>query len=115
VIVRQIPPCSILLDGQPMSGPEMAADHFPSPPAFYANDVIAVNGLPDRHGRRPLDGGFGCWLAEVGERLMDRRNQSAELLGPDLIASDIRGHDFRSELSIGRCGRLLARHLLSPH
>jgi ParB-like chromosome segregation protein Spo0J len=93
----------------------MAADHFPSPPTFYANDVIALNGSPDRNRRGSLDDGLGCRLAEVGERLMDRRNHGAELLGHNLIASDIRGHDFRREFSIGRCWQRLVRHSGSPY
>jgi hypothetical protein len=93
----------------------MAADHFPSPSTFYANDVIALNGSPDRHCWSSFDDGFGCRLAEVGERLVNRRNQGAELLGPDLIASDIRGHDFRREVSICGCGRRLIKHSGSPY
>jgi hypothetical protein len=115
VIAGEVPPCSIRIDGQPVGGPKMAADHFPSPPAFDANDVIALNGSPDRNRRGSLDRSFLRRPAEVGERLMNGRNQGAELLGRDLISSDIRGHDFRSEFSIGRCGRLLVGHLLSPH
>jgi hypothetical protein len=71
VIGPELPPCSILLDAQPVSGPKMAADHFPAPTAFYTNDVIALNGSPDRHCWSSFDDGFGCRLAEVGERLMD--------------------------------------------
>jgi hypothetical protein len=58
-----------------MSGREMTADHLTSPPAFDANDEVALNGSPDRHRRGSLDRGFLRRPAEVGERLMDVRDQ----------------------------------------
>jgi hypothetical protein len=77
----------------------MAADHFPSPPAFYANDVIALNGSPDRHCWSSFDDGFCSRLADVGERLMNRRNQGVDLLGRHLVASQIGADDLYSEVS----------------
>jgi hypothetical protein len=110
----QIPASPILVGAQPVPSHQMTTHDMALPAALQTDDVLALNGSPDRHGRRPLDDGFYNRLAQIGERLMDRRNQGAELLGHDLIASDIRGHDFRREVSIGRCGRLLVGHLLSP-
>jgi hypothetical protein len=71
MVVRQVPACAILLDAQPVSGSNMPAHHFPSPPTFEAHDVIAMNGSPDGHGWSSFDDGLCSRLAEVGKRLMD--------------------------------------------
>ena len=87
VIGRQVPPCAILLDAQPMGGRHMPAEHLPFPAAIQADDIIAVNGSPDRNRRGSLDDGFCCRLTEATESLMDGRDQDGELIRWDLIRS----------------------------
>ena len=76
----EVPPRAILLPGQFMAGREMRSEHLAAPAAFEANDIIAMNGLADGHRGYPLDLGFGCWFSESRERLMDRRDERAELV-----------------------------------
>jgi hypothetical protein len=83
----------------------MPAQHLPAPPAIQADNIVAVNGSPDRHRRGSLDKGFCCGLTEVGQRVMDGRDKGPELVGWDLIASNIGGDDLRCEF-----GRLLVGH-----
>jgi hypothetical protein len=66
----------------------MPFEHLPAPAAFEANDIIAVNRSPDRHGWGPLSLGFGCRDSEPDERLMDGRDQRPELIGPDLVSGN---------------------------
>ena len=89
-----------------MGGPDVPAEHLPAPAAIQADDVIAVNGSPDRNRRGSLDDGF-CPFAEAGERPMHGRDHGGELIGGDLIASKIRADDLRHEF-----GQLLIRHRL---
>jgi len=49
-------------------------------------------------------------LAEMGERLMNIRNQSADLVSSNLTTAHICSHDFRGEFTIGRYDRLVFRH-----
>ena len=65
------PPHAVLLDAQSMAGREMAFEHLAAPAAIETDDIIAVNGLPDRDGRCPLDPRFGCRFTEADERLMN--------------------------------------------
>lgn len=113
VIAGKLPPCSILVDSQAMSGPKMTSEHAAGPAAFEASHLVVLNGSPDRHCWSSFDDGFGNRLTEVGERLMNGRDQRRELVDRNLVALNIRGHDFRGEFLIGRCGRLLVGHLLS--
>jgi hypothetical protein len=87
----------------------MPAEHLPAPTAIQANDVITMNGSPDRNRRGSLDDGFCCRFTEATESLMDGRDQSGELIRRDLIASNIRADDHRDEF-----GRLLIGHRLVP-
>jgi hypothetical protein len=88
----------------------MATQRLTTPPAFEAHDVIAPDRLPYRNGGRPGADGFMFRLAETGERLMNIRDQSADLVGPDLMSPNICGHNLRGEFPIGRCGRWVVRH-----
>jgi hypothetical protein len=47
MVTGEIPPHPILLRGQSMAGSEMPFEHLAAPATFDANDIIAVNGLPD--------------------------------------------------------------------
>jgi hypothetical protein len=78
----------------------MPPEHLAAPPAFKADDIIAMNGSPDLHGWGPLSVGFGYRFSECRERLMDGRDQRRELVGGDLVAANIRGDNRRSEFSI---------------
>jgi hypothetical protein len=59
MLTREAPPCAILLHGQFMAGSKVPSEHLPVPAAFQANDIIAVNRSPDRHGRSSLPAVFG--------------------------------------------------------
>ena len=41
------PPHAVLLDAQSMAAREMAFEHLTAPATIEADDIIAVNGLPD--------------------------------------------------------------------
>jgi hypothetical protein len=71
----------------------MPTNHASFPAAFQTNDIIAVNGSPDRNRRGSLGGGFADWLSQFGERLMNGRNQGWKLVGHDRIASKICTND----------------------
>ena len=90
-----------------MGGGDVPAKHVAAPPAFEANDVIAPDRLPNRDGRCPGDCGFRHRLAEAGERLMDSRNQSRDLISPNLMSPNKCGHNPGGEFPIGRYGRLV--------
>jgi hypothetical protein len=79
-----------------MAGSEMASEHLAAPAAFQTNDIIAMNGLPDRDGGYPLSVEFGYRFPETDERLMNGRDESSELVEPDLVATHISGDDLRS-------------------
>jgi hypothetical protein len=72
-----------------MGGRHMPAEHLPTPATIQADDMIAVNGSPDRNRGGSLDDGFWCRLTEATERLMNSRDQWGELIRLDLIASNI--------------------------
>jgi len=78
----------------------MPFEHLAALAAFQANDIIAMNGLPDRDGGYPLSVEFGYRFPETGERLMHGRDQRSEAIGPDLVATHVSGDDRRSEFSI---------------
>ena len=62
---------AVLLDGQSMAGREMAFEHLAAPATIEADDIIAMNGLPDWDGGCPLNLRFGCRFTEADECLMD--------------------------------------------
>jgi hypothetical protein len=92
-----------------MGGRHMPAEHLPTPATIQADDMIAVNGSPDRNRGGSLDDGFWCRLTEATERLMNSRDQWGELIRLDLIASNIGGDDLGGEF-----GRLLVGHFRAP-
>ena len=47
------PPPAVLFDAQSMADREMAFEHLAVPATIEADDIIAMNGLPDRDGRCP--------------------------------------------------------------
>jgi hypothetical protein len=108
VIGQQFPTGAIFVNGQPMSGRHMPAEHLPAPTAIQADDMIVVNGSPHRHCRGSLDQGF-CRFAETTEGLMNGRDQRRELIRRDQIASNIGGDDLGGEF-----GRLFIGHRLVP-
>jgi hypothetical protein len=114
VIAGKVPPCAIQIDGQPVSGCNVPAEHLSFPPAIQAGNGIRRDRSPDRHGRRPLDDGFCRWLTEAGERLMNGGDQNRELVARNLVSAKICGDDFRGEFSIGRCSRRFVGHRGSP-
>jgi hypothetical protein len=94
------PPHAVLLDGQSMAGREMAFEHLAAPATIEADDIIAVSGLPDRHGGCSFALGLGCRFSETRERLMHGRDQRPELVEPDLVLPNVCGDDCSRELSI---------------
>jgi hypothetical protein len=92
-----------------MAGRDMPFEHLAAPAAFKADDIIAVNGLPDCDGGCPLSLNFGCRSTEADEYLMDSRDQRPELIGPDRVSPNIRDDDVGREFSIERCGWWLPR------
>ena len=65
---------TILIDAQSMAGREMPLEHLAAPAAFQANDIIAVDGSPDRHCRRSLFVEFGYRFTKADEGLMHGRD-----------------------------------------
>src|SRR6516162_2502421 len=100
MVTREVPVSTILVNAQSVAGGEMAFEHLTAPPAFQANDIIAMDRSPDRHRGCSLDAGFCYRFAKPRECLMNGRDQSGELVGPYLIAPNISRHNFSGELSI---------------
>ena len=71
MLTRQVPVSTIGVDRQAVTGREMAAKHLPATAAIQADDIIAMNGLPDCDGGCPLNLRFGCRFTEADERLMN--------------------------------------------
>jgi hypothetical protein len=69
----EVPARSILLHRQSMAGREMPSKHLAAPAAFQKNDVIAMNGSPDRHCESSLFVGFSARFTEADERLINGR------------------------------------------
>ncbi len=82
-----------------MAGREMPFEHLAAPATIEADDIIAVNGLPDWDGGCPLDLRFGCRFTEADERLMNGRDQDRQLVRPNLVAADICSNDVGREFS----------------
>jgi hypothetical protein len=100
MLTGELPLRAILLDTQSMAGREVPLEHLAAPPTFEANHVIPMNGSPDRHRGCSLAADFCYGFPETCERLMNGRDQRRELIGPDLIATDVSGDNCRSEFSI---------------
>jgi hypothetical protein len=100
MVTGEIPPHPILLRGQSMAGSEMPFEHLAAPATFDANDIIAMDGSPDRHGGCSFALGLGCRFAETRERLMHGRDQRPELVEPDLVLPNVCGDNCSRELSI---------------
>ena len=54
MLTGQFPPHAVLLDAQSMAGREMPFEHLAAPATIEADDIIAMNGLPDCDGGCPL-------------------------------------------------------------
>jgi hypothetical protein len=74
MITRQVPASAILFYRQSMAGREMPSKHLPAPAAFEANDIIAVDGSPDRDGGNSLSVEFGYRFTNGCEGLMNSRD-----------------------------------------
>src|SRR5712691_6052138 len=59
---------------------KMASEHLAAPAAFQADDVIAIDGSPDRDRGYSLPVSFGDHFTE---RCTHGRDQRRELVGPD--------------------------------
>ena len=68
------PPCSILVNAQPMAGSDMPPEHLAAPAAFEADDIIAVNRSTDRDGGCPLSVEFGYRFTKASEGLINSRD-----------------------------------------
>jgi hypothetical protein len=66
----------------------MPSERQAAPATIEADDIIAMNGLPDCDGRSPLDPCFGRRSTEADEYLMHGRDQHPELVGPDLVSGN---------------------------
>jgi hypothetical protein len=97
-----------------MAGSEMASEHLAAPAAFEADDIIAVNGSPDRDGGCPLALGFGCRFTDANERLMHSRDYDRQLVRPNLVMADICGNNVGREFSVERWRRYFVWHFGSP-
>jgi hypothetical protein len=71
MLTGEVPTRSILIHGQSVAACKMPPERLAAPAAFEADDIIAMNGLPDCDGGCPLDRRFGCWFAEADECLMN--------------------------------------------
>jgi hypothetical protein len=114
MLTGEVPSRAILLHGQSMAGQDMPSEHLATPAAFQANDIIAMNGPPDRHSRCSLSLEFGYRFSETCERLMNGRDQDRQLVRPNLVATDICSNDVGREFSIDRWRRCFVGHLGSP-
>jgi hypothetical protein len=92
----------------------MPLEHLAAPPAFEADDVIAMDGSPNRDGGCPLFVEFGCRFTETDERLMNGRDQRRELFGRDLVPPNICSNDVGREFSVERWRRRFVWHFGSP-
>jgi hypothetical protein len=97
---RQMPKSKIPLHFQSMAGSETPSEHLAAPPAFEANDIIAMNRSPDRDGGCPLSVEFGYRFTKACEGLIHGRDQRPELVRPDLVPPNVRGDNFSREFSI---------------
>ena len=97
---RQVPANTVLIDAQSVSGREMPSEHQAAPAALQANDIIVMNGSTDRHRGCPLSLGFGCRFSELGNRLMDSRDQGRELVGPNLVSPNVSCDYIGREFSV---------------
>jgi len=70
----KVPASAILLHGQSMAASEMPFEHVAAPAAVQANDIIAMNGLPDWDGGCPVHLGFDRRFTEANERLVNSRD-----------------------------------------
>src|ERR1700730_2031584 len=70
MFTRQAPARTILIYAQSMGSSEMASEHLSAPATIEADDIIAMNGLPNRDGGCSLNLGFGCRFTEADERPM---------------------------------------------
>jgi hypothetical protein len=100
MVLGKFPASTILVDAQFMSGREMPSEHLAAPAALQADYIVAMDGSPNRHGRRPPSLGFGCQFSETGERLMDGRDERPELVRSDLVSPNVPGDDVGREFSI---------------
>jgi hypothetical protein len=100
MFTRQVPPSTILLDAQSMTGRNMPSEHLAAPAAIEADDIIAMNRSPDRYGGGLISLGFDYRFSDSRERLMDGRDQRSELVGPDLVSPNISGDDVGRECSV---------------
>jgi hypothetical protein len=97
-----------------MTRHQVPFENLSAPPTFKTDDIIMVNGSPDRHRWRPLDLGFCDRCAEPTECLMDSKDQSRQIDGGDLVFSDVGGDNLGRKFLVARRGLLLVSHALSP-
>jgi hypothetical protein len=64
----EVPASAILRHGQSMAGGDMPLEHLTAPATIEADDIIAMNGLPDCDGGCPLNLRFGCPFTKADER-----------------------------------------------
>jgi hypothetical protein len=74
MVTRQAPASAILLHGHPVAGGKMPPEHLAAPATFKANDIIVIDGSPDRDGGYPLFVEFDCGFTESCEGLMYGRD-----------------------------------------
>jgi hypothetical protein len=74
MLTGEAPANTIRLDGQSMAGSEMPPEHLAAPAAFQANDIITMDGSPDRDGGCSLSVEFGCRFTNGYEGLMNSRD-----------------------------------------
>jgi hypothetical protein len=72
VLTGEVPPSAILFHSQSVAGRETAFEHLAAPATIEADDIIAMNGLPDCDGGCPLNLPFGCRFTEADERPINR-------------------------------------------
>jgi hypothetical protein len=65
----------------------MPPKHAALPATVHADNIIAVDGLPRRHSRLSLASGFSFRFPEVGERMMNGRDQRSKLISPALMTN----------------------------
>jgi hypothetical protein len=80
----------------------MSPQGYPAPPAFEADDVIPVNGLPDRYGWLSLR---LCGSAQRFKRPVDPRDEVGQIRGRDLVLCEIAADDLGDQWFEGRGSR----------
>ena len=75
---------------------DMTAQHFPTPPAIQAHDVLGADRLPDRDCWVSLWLRLGC-CPDRQQRLIDRVDERRYVGWRDLVLADVSADDLSDQ------------------